>query len=187
MGGWGERQGNKWAYVNGAARLNVVRLESLVIGELLATVNEPDLVNLDALFLLKLLLDVGNRVRLLKVESLLTAREGLDRDLHFERARSKAVEVAWGVRRAAGAGRLDGHRAGLLGSAAAVGPGRGGAAEEREPLPTAHANRRVSDLAQPAGRGKLVWEQRWARTGLLSSKLDVLDRAGPVRVGLRRS
>ena len=78
----GEKPRARITYVDRAARDNVVRLQRLVVRQLLATVNQPDLVHLDTLLLLELLFDIVHSVRLLEVECLFAAREGLDGDLH---------------------------------------------------------------------------------------------------------
>lgn len=61
---------------------NVVGVEGLIVGKLLAGVDEADLLDLDALLLLEGLLDGQDLVLGLEVEGLLAAGEGLDENLH---------------------------------------------------------------------------------------------------------
>ena len=64
-----------------APRLDVVELERLVVRELLARVDQADLVDLDALLFLELALDLQDLVRGLEGHGLLAARQRLDEDL----------------------------------------------------------------------------------------------------------
>ena len=61
--------------------LDIIRLQSLVIIELLPRENEPNLVHLYALLFLQLLLHGQNLLLWFEVEGLLAARERLDEDL----------------------------------------------------------------------------------------------------------
>ena len=64
-----------------AAGLDVVELERLVVRELLARVDQADLVDLNALLLLQLALDLQDLVGGLEGHGLLAARQRLDEDL----------------------------------------------------------------------------------------------------------
>ena len=77
-------------HVDRAAGLDVVELERLVVRELLARVDQADLVDLDALFLLQLALDLQHLVGGLEGHGLLAARQRLDEDLRG-RAACKAL------------------------------------------------------------------------------------------------
>ena len=68
-------------HVDRAPRLDVVELERLVVRELLARVDQADLVDLDALLLLELPLDLQHLVGRLEGHGLLAARQRLDEDL----------------------------------------------------------------------------------------------------------
>lgn len=68
-------------HVNCSAGSNVIRLESLVIGELFSRVNEFDLVNLDSFLFLQRLFHSQYLVLGLKVQGLLAACQSLDKDL----------------------------------------------------------------------------------------------------------
>ena len=68
-------------HVDRAAGLDVVELERLVVRELLARVDQADLVHLDALFFLELALDLQDLVGGLEGHGLLAARQRLDEDL----------------------------------------------------------------------------------------------------------
>ena len=68
-------------HVDRAAGLDVVELERLVVRELLARVDQADLVDLDALLLLELALDLQDLVGGLEGHGLLAARQRLDEDL----------------------------------------------------------------------------------------------------------
>ncbi len=60
-----------------AASLKVVIRDLHLVDQLLSTENESDLVDLDALLLLKRLLDLENRVVTLEIKALLSASKGL--------------------------------------------------------------------------------------------------------------
>ena len=64
-----------------AAGLDVVELERLVVRELLARVDQADLVDLDPFFFLELPLDLQHLVGRLEGHGLLAARQRLDEDL----------------------------------------------------------------------------------------------------------
>ena len=68
-------------HVDRAAGLDVVELERLVVRELLARVDQADLVDLNALLLLELPLDLQHLVGGLEGHGLLAARQRLDEDL----------------------------------------------------------------------------------------------------------
>jgi hypothetical protein len=63
---------------------NVIGLERLVVGELLAGMNELDLIDLNAFLFLQRLLDGQNLIFGFKIESLLAARKCFDKDLEDE-------------------------------------------------------------------------------------------------------
>jgi hypothetical protein len=65
-------------HVEGAASLQVVVGDLHLIGELLATEDQADLLDLDTLLLLKRLLDLHDRVVRLEVVRLLPSCQGLD-------------------------------------------------------------------------------------------------------------
>lgn len=67
--------------MNSIPRLDIVRLQRLVVCQLLAGMNELDLIHLNAFLFLQGLLDCKDLVFRFKVESLLAASQGLDKDL----------------------------------------------------------------------------------------------------------
>ena len=87
-------------HVDRAAGLDVVELERLVVRELLARVDQADLVDLDALLLLQLALDLQDLVGGLEGHGLLAARQRLDEDLRGRRREATARACT----RSAGAG-----------------------------------------------------------------------------------
>jgi hypothetical protein len=82
--------------------LDVVVAQRAAVLELLAGEDEALLVGRDALLVLDLLLDVVDRVARLDVECDGLAREGLDEDLRWGRARSVVASSSRGVSRAGG-------------------------------------------------------------------------------------
>ena len=73
-------------HVDRAPRLDVVELERLVVRELLARVDQADLVDLDAFLFLELPLDLQDLVGGLEGHGLLAARQRLDEDLRARAA-----------------------------------------------------------------------------------------------------
>ena len=73
-------------HVDRAAGLDVVELERLVVRELLARVDQADLVDLDAFLFLELPLDLQDLVGGLEGHGLLAARQRLDEDLRARAA-----------------------------------------------------------------------------------------------------
>ena len=73
-------------HVDRAAGLDVVELERLVVRELLARVDQADLVYLNTLLLLELALDLQDLVGGLEGHGLLAARQRLDEDLRARAA-----------------------------------------------------------------------------------------------------
>ena len=80
-------------HVDRAAGLDVVELERLVVRELLARVDQADLVDLDAFLLLELPLDLQDLVGGLEGHGLLAARQRLDEDLRAGGVRRRR---SWG-------------------------------------------------------------------------------------------
>jgi hypothetical protein len=67
--------------VNRGPRRNVVKFQRLVVGELLARMNELDLIDLDALLFLQRLFDRQYLILGFKIERLLASRKSLDENL----------------------------------------------------------------------------------------------------------
>ena len=68
-------------HVNSRSRTNIVRLQGLVIGQLLSRVNQSNLVYLDTLLFLQRLLDCQNLILWLEIEGLFTSGQSLDENL----------------------------------------------------------------------------------------------------------
>jgi hypothetical protein len=75
--------------VNRSTGRNVVGFQCLVVRKLFARVNESNLIDLNALFLLQRLLDCQYLVLGFKAKSLLASSEGLDKDLESARESGK--------------------------------------------------------------------------------------------------
>ncbi len=69
--------------MDGAAGLHVVRGDGQFIRKLLSSEDEPDLLDVDTLFLLKCLFDLKDSVLWVEVELLLPACQRLDHQLHI--------------------------------------------------------------------------------------------------------
>jgi hypothetical protein len=67
--------------VNRCPRYNVVKFQRLVVGELLARMNELDLIDLNALLFLQRLFDRQYLILGFKIERLLASRKSLDENL----------------------------------------------------------------------------------------------------------
>ena len=63
--------------MDGASSLHVVTGNGQLIGQLLAAEDESDLLDVDAFFFLQCLLDLQNGILRIKIELLLSTRQGL--------------------------------------------------------------------------------------------------------------
>lgn len=70
-------------HMNGSSGCDIVRFQCLVIGQLFSRMDQPNLIDLDALLFLKCLFDGQYLILWLKIEGLFAPCQGLDKNLYL--------------------------------------------------------------------------------------------------------